>query len=258
MDTNEKVVLVTNSQDYAGPPAVLSLLEAGFRVLAHDRSFVNDDSWQRFRSVAPGAERIVGDTANAIIDTAWQIHGRIDALVSNDHYPAVHKAPTEVAPDDLLATLQNLVVFPFDLIRTAVPRFDAQGTGNIVMITSCRTRLPMYGGAVPDAARAAANALVRSLAIDLASKHIAVNAVAPNFLYSEAYYPRSLFIDNPIGRQYVESEVPVGRLGQWGELGELIVFLASTQARFLTGSIIDFAGAWPVAKARPDSTSVRS
>jgi NAD(P)-dependent dehydrogenase (short-subunit alcohol dehydrogenase family) len=107
------------------------------------------------------------------------------------------------------------------------------------------------GGAIPDAARAAANALVRSFAIELAPFNIAVNAVAPNFLYSEAYYPRATFIENPIGRDYVTSEVPVGRLGRPDEIGELIRYLASTESRFLTGAIIDFSGGWPVSKTRP-------
>lgn len=119
------------------------------------------------------------------------------------------------------------------------------------MITSCRARLPMYGGAIPDAARAAANALVRSFAVELAPLNIAVNAVAPNFLYSEAYYPRAVFIDNEAGRDYIKSEVPLGRLGRPDEIGDLIRYLASTGSRFLTGAIVDFSGGWPAAKTRP-------
>ncbi len=82
------------------------------------------------------------------------------------------------------------------------------------MVTSCRTKLPIPGGAIPDAARDAANALMRSLAIELAPFDIAVNAVAPNFLYSEAYYPRAIFIDDPKGRAFVEASVPAKRLGR--------------------------------------------
>jgi 3-oxoacyl-[acyl-carrier protein] reductase len=209
--------LVTNATDFAGRPAIEALIGAGFRVLVHARAKA----------------------------------GRIDALISNDHYPALHGASDAVSLDDLRKTLEALVVEPFAAVKTAIPLLKAQGGGNIVMITSCRTRLPMPGGAIPDAARAAANALVRSWAIELAPFAIAVNAIAPNFLYSEAYYPRATFIDDPAGRAFVEAQVPAGRLGQPEEIGELIQFLAKTEARFLTGAIIDFAGGWPVSPRRP-------
>jgi 3-oxoacyl-[acyl-carrier protein] reductase len=142
----------------------------------------------------------------------------------------------------------------FALVMAAIPLLRAQGGGTIVMVTSCRTHRPMHGGAIPDAARAAANALVRSFSVELAPYEIAVNAVAPNFLYSEAYYPRATFIDDPAGSNYVKSEVPAGRLGRPDEIGDLIRFLASTEFRFLTGTIIDFSGGWPAAKPRPSGS----
>lgn len=98
-------------------------------------------------------------------------------------------------------------------MQRAIPLLKAQGGGNVVRIPSCRTLLPMPGGAVPDMCRAAENALVRSLAIELAPAKSAVNGVAPNFLSSEAYDPRAVFIDDPRGRAFVEASVPAGRLG---------------------------------------------
>ncbi len=171
--------------------------------------------------------------------------------MSNDHFPALSIPTSQASLEQLRQTLEKLVVDPFALLKAAIPRFRAQGGGNVVMITSCRTHAPMQGGAIPDAARAAGNALVRSLAIELAPFSIAVNAVAPNFLYSEAYYPRATFIDDTNGRDYVSSLVPVGRLGEPEEIGELICFLASTASRFLTGAIVDFSGGWPATKTRP-------
>jgi 3-oxoacyl-[acyl-carrier protein] reductase len=93
--------------------------------------------------------------------------------------------------------------------------------------------------------------MVRSWSIELTPDGIAVNAIAPNFLYSEAYYPRAVFIDGAAGKAYVESSVPAKRLGRPEEIGELIRFLATTKASFLTGAIIDFAGGWPASPARP-------
>jgi 3-oxoacyl-[acyl-carrier protein] reductase len=248
----QKVALVTNASDYAGPPAVTALLEAGFRVLVHDDIW-DENTWARFAIMHPEAERVNAETPESLVEVAWHSSGRVDAIVSNDHFPVIHRPSPEVSLDDIRQTLEKLVIRPFALVRAAIPYFKAQGGGNVVMVTSCRTHLPMYGGAIPDAARAGANALVRSFSVELAPLNVAVNAVAPNFLYSEAYYPRAIFIDDSSGRDYVRSEVPAGRLGRPDEIGDLIRYLASTQSRFLTGAIIDFSGGWPAAKIRPGS-----
>jgi 3-oxoacyl-[acyl-carrier protein] reductase len=251
METNRKVALVTNAADYAGPPAVTALSEAGFQVLVHDDTFEDWDAWHAYSDSHPNAVRISAATPKALIEDAWNVSGHVNVIVSNDHFPAVHRELTHALLDDLRQTLEKLVVTPFALLKESIPFFERQGGGNVVMITSCRTKLPMYGGAIPDAGRAAANALVRSFAIELAGLNVAVNAIAPNFLYSEAYYPRDVFVDDSTGSAYVRSEVPVGRLGRPEEIGELIRFLASTESRFLTGSVIDFSGAWPAGKPRP-------
>jgi 3-oxoacyl-[acyl-carrier protein] reductase len=222
MNSDRKIVLITNASDYAGPAAITTLTEAKFRVLVHDDAFVDGNSWLKFSSSHAEAELVSTDTPESTIEAAWQVSGRVDAIVSNDHFPAIHTPLQRASLDDLRQTLEKLVIAPFALLKAVVPRLQAQGGGNIVMVTSCRTRLPMYGGAIPDAARAAANALVRSFAVELAPMRIAINAIAPNFLYSEAYYPRAKFLDDPVGRDYVKSEVPAGRLGRPDEIGELI------------------------------------
>ncbi|MNT59903.1 3-oxoacyl-[acyl-carrier-protein] reductase FabG [compost metagenome] len=142
-------------------------------------------------------------------------------------------------------------MWPFALLQAALAKLKYQGGANIVLITSCRTLSPIAGGAVPDTARAAANALVRSLSVEFAPDNIAINAVAPNFLYSEAYYPRAIYVESPRGKAYIDAHVPIGRLGKPEEIGEIISFLATTHARFLTGAVIDFSGGWPATVPRP-------
>ncbi len=252
MQTSSRpVALVTQAAGYAGPAAVAALLAADFRVLVHDRAFEQAQAWEAFGAEHPGAERLQAEQPAQLAAAAWERAGRVDALISNDHYPALQAATAAVSSAALRQTLEALVVAPFELLQAAIPRLQSQGGGNIVMITSCRTRLPIAGAAIPDAARAAANALVRSLAVELAPHDIAVNAVAPNYYYSEAYYPRATFIDAPHGRAYVETAVPARRLGRPEEMGEVVRFLATTRARFLTGAILDFAGGWPASPARP-------
>ncbi len=245
------VALVLNASDFGGQPAVAALLGAGYLVFASDAVFSDAARAEAFHAAYPGVEVLGGSTPEEWVAEAWRLAGRVDALISNDHFPAVQTATEAADVEALRATLEALVVAPFRAIRMAIPLLKAQGGGNIVMVTSCRTKLPIPGGAIPDAARDAANALMRSLAIELAPFDIAVNAVAPNFLYSEAYYPRAIFIDDPKGRAFVEASVPAKRLGRPEEIGEIILFLASTKARFMTGAQLDFSGGWPAAPVRP-------
>ena len=246
-----RIALVTHALAFAGPPAVAALAAAGFRVLAHDRAFADATARDAFVAAHPGAEASPAQDPAALVDVAWALAGRLDVVVSNDAHAVVHAPVADADIDALRQTLEALVVFPFVLARAAIPRLRATPGSRVVMVTSNRTRLPQAGGAIPDIARAGANALARSLAIELAPHGIPVNAIAPNFLASETYYPRARFVDDPAGADYVRRTVPAGRLARPEEIGELIRFLATCESTFLTGANIDFSGGWPVGAQRP-------
>lgn len=247
---SRRYALVTNATGFAGPPAVQAMLDAGFHVLAHDTAFANEADWHTFAAGRPHLTALAMAEPEAVVAEALRIGGTLQVVVSNDHYPAPSFQPEAAPVEELRRNYDKLLEFPFRLVRAALPALKQQG-GNVVMVTSNRTRLPLNGGAFADAARAAANALVRSLAIDCARHGVVVNAVAPNFLYSEAYYPSALFRETEHGRAYVAQSVPVGRLAEPGEIGEVITFLATAKTRFMTGAIIEFSGGWPFAPARP-------
>lgn len=242
--------LVTHARAYAGPAAVQALGEAGLAVIAHDPGFADPALRADFLAAHPEVDAVAHADPAALVAHAAAGEG-IAALVSNDVHPVVHAPFASARHQDLQATLEQLVVWPFRLLQAAIPALRRASRARVVMVTSCRTALPQPGGAIPDAARAAANALVASLTIELAPFGIPVNAVAPNFLYSEAYYPRTRFIDDPAGRDFVARQVPAGRLGRPEEIGELIRHLATMQGDFLTGAIIPFAGGWPAGPPRP-------
>lgn len=246
------VALVTNACGFAGPAAVAALREAGFRVAVHDHSFADAAVREAYQTEQPDVEVLAAEQPATIIAAAWDLARQLNVLVSNDSFPAIHGPIAEADIGDLQETLERLVVFPFALAKAAIPHLKATPGARVVMITSNRTRLPLPGGAIPDAARAAANALVKSLSLELAPHGIPVNAIAPNYLYSETYFPRARFIDDPAGRAYIQSVVPAGRLAEPAEIGELIRYLATMQSSFLTGAIIDFSGGWPMAPLRPE------
>lgn len=247
----KRIALVTNSLDFVGPPAVQALLEDGYLVVAHDPAFQDSSRQKEYEASHPGAAPLGLQHPQQLIDYAWENYGTIDVLISNDTFPAIHVPVEEANVADLQATLEHVLVYPFRLMQAAIPRLKQQGGGNVVMITSCRTELPLPGGAIPDIARAGANALVKSLSIELAPFGIPVNAIAPNYLYSEAYFPKAKFVEDPVGRAFIEEVVPAGRLGEPEEIGELVLYLANMKGSFHTGTIIKFAGGWPAAPKRP-------
>ena len=248
---DNKIALVTNVLDYVGPPAVKALLDNGYDVVAQDPSFQETNKQEGYKEQHPGTIPLGIQEPKELIQHVWDHHKKIDVIVSNDTFPAIHVPIDEADVADLDATIAHVLVYPFKLMQAAIPKLKKQDSGNVIMITSCRTELPLPGGAIPDIARAGANALVKSLSLDLAPHGIPVNAIAPNYLYSEAYFPKAKFIDNPIGKNFIREVVPAGRLGDPEEIVELIAYLANMEGSFHTGTIIKFAGGWPAAPKRP-------
>ncbi|MDH5209789.1 MAG: SDR family oxidoreductase [Burkholderiaceae bacterium] len=248
----QATALVTNALEFAGPPSVEALASAGLRVAVHDRKFEDENARSAYAAEHPGLTVLAAQDPSHVVRTAWEALAGLDVIVSNDAFPAIHGPIEDASLEDLRITLERLVVFPFAVARAAIPRLKTRPGARVVMITSNRTRLPLRGGAIPDAARAALNALVRSISLELAPHEVPVNAIAPNYLYSETYYPRAVYVDDPAGREFVRQVVPVGRLAKPEEIGELVRYLATAKGSFMTGAIIDFSGGWPSAPRRPE------
>jgi NAD(P)-dependent dehydrogenase (short-subunit alcohol dehydrogenase family) len=125
-EQSTSTALITNAADYAGPPAVDALLAADFRVLVQDKTFVDLTAWAQFSRAHPGAELIATTDPASLIATAWNTAGRIDVIVSNDHYPAIHGPSDQALLDDLRQTLEVLVVEPFAMLKAAIPHLKAR------------------------------------------------------------------------------------------------------------------------------------
>ena len=136
-------------------------------------------------------------------------------------------------------------MFPVQLVQLLLPGMKERGSGSFVFITSARPLRPEPGFAVPTSIRAGTTTFALALAREVAVDGIQVNVVAPNYLYSEMYYPRERFVDDPKGRELIASIVPMGRLGSPEEIGELVAFFVSGRSSFVTGQVIYFTGGWP-------------
>jgi NAD(P)-dependent dehydrogenase (short-subunit alcohol dehydrogenase family) len=240
-----RTVLVTNVTQYAGPGAVAALVLQDARVVGHDASFLEPAAREAYREAHPGVECLAGQEPGALV-AELEVRGlNIDAVVSNDVHPITPQAIGEIDPAILRNTFEAVFMFPVQLAQLLLPGMKARGGGSFVFVTSARALRPEPGFAVPTSIRAGATTFALALAREAASSGIQVNVIAPNYLYSEMYYPRDRFVDDPKGREHIASIVPMGRLGSPEEIGELVAFFASGRSRFVTGQVIYFTGGWP-------------
>lgn len=240
-----RTVLATNVTQYAGPGAVQALLQQQMRVVCHDPAFRQQAARDAFAAAHPGSECLAGTDPVAMVDELKQRGLEVDALVSNDVYPITRAPIGEIALDDLRNTFEAVFIFPVQLTQLLLPAMKARGRGSFVFVTSARPLRPEAGFAVPTSIRAGSTTFALALSREVASFGLQVNVVAPNYLHSEMYYPRARFIDDPAGRAQIAGLVPMGRLGTQEEVGELIAFLASGKAGFVTGQTVYFTGGWP-------------
>lgn len=116
---------------------------------------------------------------------------------------------------------QALYIFPVQLTQLLLPAMKQARQGRLVFVTSARHMQPEPGFAVATSIRAASTAFAQALAREAAPHQIQVNVVEPNYLCSEAYYPRATFLDTEEGRASIAARVPMGRLSDPEDIGAL-------------------------------------
>ena len=238
-------VLMTNVKHYVGPGTLPVLLRGKMGLFCHDSSFIDGDTVRAFEKAYPGTMALRAQTPESLHSELNERQVDIDAVVSNDVYPNTPCPIEEVAIETLRDSFAALFEFPFKLAQLLLPAMKQKRSGCFVFVTSARYLQPEFGFSVATSIRSGTTSFALALAKEVAAFGIQVNVLAPNYLYSEAYYPRARFIDDPQGREESAALVPMGRLGDPEEAGELTAFLASGRSRFMTGQIVNFTGGWP-------------
>lgn len=238
-------LLMTHVCQYTGPGCIPVLLRDRGRVYCHDPSFAETSAAEEYEASHPGALALRAQTPQELVAELSALGVGIETVIHNDVHPNT-PLPIEQTPLEMFRqSIEVLLLFPIELTQRLLPAMRAAKLGRFIFVTSARYRQPEAGFSVATTIRAATTAFAQSLAREAAPEGIQVNVVAPNYLYSEAYYPRARFIDDPAGRAEIAAKVPMGRLGRPEEIGELIGFLASGKSQFVTGQVIDFTGGWP-------------
>jgi len=238
-------VLITNVKHYVGPGTLPILLREHMLPVCHDSSFEDVEASLAFEKQYPGAIALRSQTPESLSSELKQRQVDLATIVSNDVFPNTPSPIEDVAIQALRDSFDALLLFPFRLTQLLLPAMKQKKKGSFVFVTSARYLQPESGFSVATTIRAGTTSFALALAKEVAPFGIQVNVLAPNYLYSEAYYPRARFIDDPVGREQIAAIVPMGRLGNPEEAGELVAFLASGRSRFMTGQVINFTGGWP-------------
>jgi len=230
-----KVAAVTGAAQGIGAAIAQRLADAGATVIIGD---LRD----------PGDERewIALDVTSAESVTGWvntivERHGQLDIIVNNAGIMFEEDFETH-SEDSWRRMLDVNLTGPFLVSKAATPHLKAS-RGSIVNVGSIEGFSRNPGHAAYSASKAGVHGLTGALAVDLGPFGIRANAVAPGWIDTEL---NAAYVDSHPDRDEVVAQLaklhPVGHIGDPGDVGDVVVWLASDEARFVTGQVITVDG----------------
>jgi len=240
-----KVAIVTGASKGIGASIALHLAAEGAAVVVN------------YAASKEGAERVVAQIAlkggkaiavqanvakqaeiQRLFSEAKQAFGKLDILVNN---AGIYEfAPLEEVTAEHFHKMFDLNVLGLIFAsQEAVKHFGPAG-GNIVNISSVAATSAPPTTSVYSATKAAVNAVTRSLAQELGPRNIRVNSINPGMVETEGV--RAAGIADSDFRKQIESQTPLGRIGQPRDIAPAVVFLASSDSGWITGETLYVSG----------------
>ena len=243
MKLKDQVALVTGGSRGIGRAIVKALAEEGAKV-----AFVYRGNQTAAESLAQEVTQ-AGGTARAIqadvtsaeavqqcverLEKEW---GRLDILVNNAGI--IHDDLfVRMDPETWNSVLQTNLGGVFNFCRAVAYPMMKQRRGRIINISSIAAEHVNPGQTNYAASKGAINSFTRALAVELASRNVTVNAVAPGFIETDM----SAAIRNKAG-DVIKKLIPMRRLGQPEDIARVVVFLAGPESAYITGQIITVDG----------------
>jgi 3-oxoacyl-[acyl-carrier protein] reductase len=241
----DRVAIVTGSSKGLGFASARALVAEGCRVVICGRTQTTlQEARRRLAEIAPNDHvlPVVTDVSREdgvrmLIDRAVESFGGIDVLVNN---VGVGRGGGLLdTSDELWQEAIDYTLLPaIRASRLAVPHMQKRGGGSIVIIASIYGR-EAGGRMTYNVVKAAEISLAKSLAQQLAPMNIRVNSVSPGSILFEggSWWKRQQ--DDPAGiAEFVKRELPFGRFGKPEEVGDVVAYLASSRASWISGTSV--------------------
>ncbi len=242
MGLEARRALVTGAAGGIGQAVVARLRAEGARVALADRNLTGLQG----EAALPG-DLCDRDYCENLPLRAAEALGGLDILVNNAGIMRRGKI-TEASDEDFALSMAINVEAPFRLCRAAIPLMAESGGGAIVNTASCWGLHPGPDHPVYVMTKAALASLTQCLGRDHAHQGIRVNAVCPNEVDTPML--RSGFairgLDPVKAVDELDSSVPLGRIAQPEDIADVIAFLASNDARYVCGALLEVNGGKPV------------
>ncbi|MGF6786902.1 SDR family NAD(P)-dependent oxidoreductase [Paraburkholderia sp. 35.1] len=244
---DEKVVLITGAGIGIGRAAAKAFGVLDYRVILADVLQAEGQAVAAEIREAGGKADFyplnVRDTAacNEIVATVEEQYGALDSVIANAGI--AHKVPLDELTDEKWDHTMDIdLKGVFRIIRAALPGMKNKGAGNIVAVSSIMG--VAYGWdehAHYSAAKSGVVGLVRGLAVELGRHGIRVNGLAPGFIRTAQALSEQHSL-GAAGLDQVSGSIPLGRVGEPEDMADVITFMVSDKARYLTGQTITVDG----------------
>jgi NAD(P)-dependent dehydrogenase (short-subunit alcohol dehydrogenase family) len=234
-NTHVRTALVTGATSGIGQAVALALADQGYQVIVHGRDAARGAETVKAIEDRGGQARFVGGDLSESADVAGLVAeaGQVDVLVNNAGFSWF--GPTADLDN---ATFDKLfaanVRGAYQLVAALAPAMAKQGSGSIVSVDSMVGRIGLSGAAAYGATKAALTAMTRAWAAEYSPSGVRVNTVAPGPAYTNGAD------SDLIGG--LGATTLLGRAAQPDEIAEVIAFLASDKASYITGAVIPVDG----------------
>jgi len=245
-----KVALVTGASRGLGRAIALALAAEGTRVVMCARNAGDlEAAVAEARRAGGGDLSALAVTADvttaagvgALIEAADGTYGGVDIVVNNVGGSGARDFDA-TDEEDLQGVLDRNLFPALRVSRAALPHLRARGGGAIVLVASVYGR-ESGGGPSYNVAKAAEISLAKAMARDLAKDHIRVVSVAPgSILFPGGGWERRQKADPAGIAAFVAREIPSGRFGRPEEIGDVVAFLCSPRASWITGACVPVDG----------------